>query len=136
MYRIRADENILLYLWMSPQASLYSSLRTFSGMGSGANPSEISFPFFQAFSDTLSNLFFDCSKLLLGEGSNAVKPFYGYIKYLKALFQKMLRQYITKGTIFEMGSGAKPQQKFLTLHIEIIRTLRHIFVKCFNFISI
>ena len=70
--------------------------------------------------------------MLLGEGSNAVKPFYGYIKYFKTLFHKMLRQYITKGTTFEMGSGAKPQLKFLTLHIEIIRTLRHLFVKCFN----
>ena len=24
-----------------------------------------------------------------------------------------------------MGSGAKPQQKFLILHLEILRTLRH-----------
>ena len=67
-----------------------------------------------------------CGTLLLGEGSNAFKPFYGYIKYFKAFS-------ITKDTIFEMGSGAKPQQKFFTLHIEILRTLRHLFFRMFKF---
>ena len=141
MYRIREDENIPLYLLnVSPGLIIFqfeNLLR--NGVWGKSQRNEISFPFFPAFSATFSSLIKNwrgCGKLLLGKGSKAVKPFHGYIKYFKAQIHKMLRQYITKGKIFEMGSGAKPQQKFLTLHIEIIRTLRHIFVKCFNFISI
>ena len=111
--------------WMSPLASLYFSLRTFSGEGwttksgvwSGAEPQRNLFSFFSGILSYFIKPFFTknwsgCGTLLLGEGSKAVKPFYGYIKYFKALFHKMLRQYITKGTIFEMGSGAKPQPNF------------------------
>ena len=112
---------------MSPLALLYSSLRIFSiwrtvdykarGGVWGRAPAKFVFLFFRHFK-LLYQTFFTknwrgCGTLLLGEGSNAVKPFLDILSIFRQFpYDVKLRQYITKGYRYNFWDGVCPSKSF------------------------